>query len=58
MSLDARIQEMRSRSLPTYVAAVGGEGGGTGDVEDRWIVGEGLPRYGETRVSSLSRCIP
>ncbi|WVQ85694.1 hypothetical protein IAT38_007860 [Cryptococcus sp. DSM 104549] len=39
--------------LPTYVDAVGGRPDATGDVEDRWIVGESLPVYGNTRGSKL-----
>ena len=40
-------------NLPTYVDAVGGRGQGTGNVEDRWIVGEKLPKYGDNRGSRL-----
>ncbi|KAK4687308.1 hypothetical protein P7C73_g2824, partial [Tremellales sp. Uapishka_1] len=39
--------------LPTYVDAVGGRNQATGDVEDRYIVGENLPVYGENRGSKL-----
>ncbi|RXK42522.1 hypothetical protein M231_00076 [Tremella mesenterica] len=38
--------------LPSYVDAVG-RAQATGDVEDRWIVGEGLPKYGDNRGSTL-----
>ncbi|WVW80430.1 hypothetical protein I302_102412 [Kwoniella bestiolae CBS 10118] len=39
-------------ALPSYVDAVG-RTQRTGDVEDRWIVGECLPRYGDERGSKL-----
>ncbi|WVQ71293.1 hypothetical protein IAR50_000820 [Cryptococcus sp. DSM 104548] len=39
--------------LPTYVETIGGRGAGTGDVEDRFIVGESLPVYGHDRGSKL-----
>lgn len=40
--------------LPNYVTAVGGPGAGTGDAEDRYVVGETPPVYGEGHVSG--RC--
>ncbi|ODN84035.1 hypothetical protein L202_00064 [Cryptococcus amylolentus CBS 6039] len=39
--------------LPSYIETIGGRGTGTGDVEDRYIVGESLPVYGHNRGSKL-----
>lgn len=49
-------EEAPQPRLPSYVFAVGGEGAGTGDVEDRYIVGETPPAYGEGKVRGASRC--